>query len=166
MKLNSGKPATKTMRVATLFTGIAACTVGGVQAAHAQTTHPAVRSSGSIRTVNSCSGNGTYNTWLHVLTWVYKSPYAWDAVTVDCYGYKGTSRGPRGTGIGAECGGENKGWLLGHSSPSDPPFGNGYVDKSYHFGPGTGYRSFYWPHLDYVEVSGWTGKDQCTGQIP
>jgi hypothetical protein len=148
----SSKPK-RAMRVATMFTGIAACTVGltyGGTAAEAATHtavhtpkgtdlqgQPAGRSTGSIREVRSCGSN----TWLHVLSQNSAS---------HCYGFKGTYVTSSEVGVYAQCGGNNKGWLS---------WANG--DKFTTFGHGTTYRILNWAHLSKVHISGWSGNDTC-----
>jgi hypothetical protein len=59
----------RAMRVATIFTGVAACTVGVTQAAHAQgigpgtAARPAASHTGSIRISNLCAFNGRDKNW-------------------------------------------------------------------------------------------------------
>jgi hypothetical protein len=54
------KKPRRTLRVATIFTGVAACTAGVTQAANAGTV------SGNIKYVASCGSKGIDRTWLHV----------------------------------------------------------------------------------------------------
>jgi hypothetical protein len=146
----------RTMRVATVFTGIAACTAGmaaygtTAQAATHTTVKPTVkpavrpavrtpgRVSGSIREVTSCGSN----TWLHVMSE--------DNFGSFCFGFRGTSIPTNETGMYAQCGGNNYGWLSSLR-------GSRFVT----FGKGTTYRTLNWPHLSYVHISGWTGTDKC-----
>jgi len=154
MNAVSSKPK-RSMRVATIFTGIAACTAGMAYGGTAQaaTTHttvkhtskhigltvkPAYRSSGSIREVTSCGSN----TWLHVMSE--------DNYGSFCFGFRGTSIPTNETGMYAQCGGNNHGWLSSYR-------GDRYVT----FGVGTTYRTLSWPHLSRVHISGWKGGDTC-----
>ena len=57
MKAVSTKPR-RSMRVATVFTGIAACTAGVTQVANAQDARPMGRASGSIREYTECGIHG------------------------------------------------------------------------------------------------------------
>ena len=108
MKLTSVKPSKKTMRVATVFTGVAASAVAMGQTANAQeaavhpgATHaskhvgrttraavPAVAESGSIRAAYSCNYRNIDHTWVHIWTEVYNVPYQ-ESLVADCYGGKG-----------------------------------------------------------------------------
>jgi hypothetical protein len=151
----SSKPK-KSMRVATIFTGIATCAAGmayggtAQAATHTTVTHtpkltqravrPAGRNvSGSIQEVSEC-GN---NTWLHVFSIVNEGRFM-------CFGYKGTTSASNETGAAAECGGNNYGWM-------DSVAGYRFFD----FGTGTTFHTLSWPHLSYVHISGWTGNDVC-----
>lgn len=148
----------KSIRVATVFTGIAACTAGMAQVANAQdaaTAEPA--NQGSIRHASACGYHGTDPTWLHVSTNFLLgasrggSPN-YTYITSVCFGYKGAYSSPPGIGINAECGGNNKGWLGGK---------NGGTSVFAQFGAGTKYRDLYWSHLLAVDISGWGGTDKC-----
>jgi hypothetical protein len=150
----SSKPK-KSMRVATIFTGIAACTVGmaygglayggTAQAATVKhtpkgiglTNKPAYRTSGNIEEVVSC---GT-NTWLHVES---KSGGSF------CFGFRGTSVPTNEVGMYAQCGGNNYGWLSSARGHRATPFYRG-----------TTYRELRWPHLSRVHISGWGGTEKC-----
>jgi hypothetical protein len=107
------------MRVATIFTGVAAATVGVTQVANAQdAAHPAAKQTskhigramrpasaifGSIRSAAHCALSGTDKTWLHVSTITYFSDgYGYTSL---CFGFKGIFDSPLFTGIRAECGG-------------------------------------------------------------
>jgi hypothetical protein len=153
------------MRVATIFTGVAAATAGMSQAANAEdTAHPAPRHtpdttghafrpagrlSGSIRYNENCANQSIDKNWLHVSTNTGSSilPYA-----SYCFGFKGTYLSPPGIGVNYECGGNNHGYLIGV---------NGGRSKSFHFGPGTGYATLKWSHLDELWINSWTGTDAC-----
>lgn len=154
----------KAMRVATLFTGVAACTAGVTQVAHAQdVTHTPVKPApthagrtlrpagvfGSIRYQIMCGSSKA--TWLHYVTssttvqglnW---NPYV-------CFGYQGIYPSPPGVGILAECGGNNHGWLT---------VKNTGASTAISYGPGEGYRDMRYDHLEYVEIDSWTGNDKC-----
>jgi hypothetical protein len=171
MKPSTGKPSKKTMRVATIFTGIAASTLAVGQQANAQdvvhpvTTHtpkqvgrtmrPAYRESGSIRHAYSCynayGGANVDKTWVHIWTEVFNVSYQESLVT-DCYGYKGTSLSPRGHGVIAVCGGENHGYLTGDNN------GQYWV---YDFKAGTKTIALSKTSLYDVTITGWSGADQC-----
>jgi hypothetical protein len=156
------------MRVATIFTGVAAATAGVTQVANAQGIRPAgtqgIRPGnaarpdgaiyGSIRSALSCGHNGSHKTWLHVSTTSYF--FAAHYYRSICFGNKGDFESPPYTGIRAECGGNNHGSLLGT---------NGGHSKIFAFGPGTTYHALGWSHLYTVAINSWTGNDTCP-QIP
>lgn len=157
----STKPRTRrSMRVATIFTGVAACTAGVTHVAHAQDIRPAPRvGPGSIRSVTSCAHRGIDHEWLHVST-VSNTTVLGEALTTwvsDCFGYFGTFLYPRGTGISGECGGNNSGYLWG-SNGAGGTWGRQFFQ-------GTGYARFHEPHLSSVSIFGWKGTDTC-GQAP
>jgi hypothetical protein len=174
MSLVSGKPkAKRTLRVATVFTGVAAAAVGMTQAANAQEVgnpaakptskhigdaiHPDGRINGSIRSRLSCAHYGgnladTDPTWLHVST-ANSAGYGLFYEST-CFGYKGLLSSPYGVGIYAECGGNNHGYIDGT---------NGGRVVSVAFGPGTTYRKVRWTHYDDVLITSWTGTDKCPG---
>jgi len=150
----SSKPK-RSIRVATLFTGIATCAAGMAYGGTAQAaTHttvehtpkltpravkPAGRNvSGSIQEVSEC-GN---NTWLHVISAVNGRAI--------CFGFKGTTSASNETGAAAECGGNNFGWMDSLE---------GY--RFFSFREGTTFHTLSWPHLSYVHISGWKGTDVC-----
>ena len=162
-KLRSGSA----MRVATLFTGVAACTVGMTQVANAQDTHPAGRASakhidtpihspstnyGSIRSTTNCAEHGVDKTWLHVSTTHIYPPVSY-SYNSDCFGFAGNLHSTANTGIRAECGGNNRGYLFGRYSKGG--------SWSLGFGPGATYRTYVQSHLNDVMISGWTGNDTC-----
>lgn len=147
MKLSASKPSGKTMRVATMFTGVAAATVAMGQTAKAGVY------SGSIRPAYSCTNRHIDPTWVHVGTFVYNNPTS-PSLEVDCYGGHGTYLSPRGHGLIALCGGNNHGFVTGFSTRS--PLGY-FIN----FGP----RTTYWfpsrTSLYDVTIYSWTGADQC-----
>jgi hypothetical protein len=162
----------KSMRVATIFTGVAAATFGMAQAANAQdATHPAAKNtskhigqtirpagrvSGSIRYATNCYHQSrSHPNWLHTSTWFLLPDTGGDLeVNSVCFGYAGIYMSPPGTGIRAECGGTNKGYLDGSKNDTF---------LSTRFGPGTTYRTLDWSHLDDVVIDSWTGTNQCGG---
>jgi hypothetical protein len=154
------------MRVATIFTGVAACTAGMTQVANAQeAAHPAARNTsrhigrdiadgrsyGSIRLSYACGAQGIDKPWLHVSTTSYNS-YGYIYTSI-CFGYKGLWNSPPYTGIRAECGGNNHGLLVGVTAAGRK--------WSAGFGPGTTYRTLNEAHLDGVFINSWTGHDTC-----
>jgi hypothetical protein len=156
----------KSMRVATIFTGVAACTAGMTQVANAQdVTHaaykptskhiggqvrPAATRFGSIRSTSGCVNKGVDSHWVHA--------YWWDA-SLDtslsmCYGYQGDVVSPPGRGITYECGGNNHGSLLGYSDNGTKEW---YID----YGPGTTYAHLNKASLYQIGVWSWAGTDKC-----
>jgi hypothetical protein len=170
MKLTSVKPSKKIMRVATVFTGVAASAVAMGRTANAQdvnhpgarhtskhvgrTTHaavPAAVESGSIRAAYSCNIRNIDHTWVHIWTEVYNVPYQ-ESLVADCYGYKGTYLSPRGFGAIGVCGGENHGFLTGSNS------GHYWI---YDFTAGTKYIPLSKGSLYAIDIEGWAGTDKC-----
>src|SRR5580693_8428439 len=120
-----GTRAGRSMRVATLFTGVAAMTVGLAQAANAQegakpSARPALKhgagpdaippgggkQSGSIQYYRNCGeGLGTHSHWQHTAVAFSKTSYGFYIPGSDCFGFKGTLVSPSGTGAISECGG-------------------------------------------------------------
>jgi hypothetical protein len=156
------------MRVATLFTGVAAMTVGIAQAADAQEAgqpapkhvgaiRPAVkRIDGSIQYDDSCWEFSQHPNWQHVATnFPFESGHYGQVRSV-CFGFKGILVSPPGVGVYSECGGNNHGWLDGDNNGTFRSFG---------FGPGTTYAKLNWSHLSEVMITSWTGADKC-GMIP
>jgi hypothetical protein len=147
------------MRVATVFMGAATCAMAGATAANAgiagataAKTHDAaganagfVRVAGSIREITQCAQHGGQSHWLHVASLGYISY---------CYGYKGAGDPLSETGIVAECGGNNYGWLTGWTSGQTRTWG-------YHYGPGAGYRASSNSSLENVTISKWGGSLKC-----
>jgi hypothetical protein len=167
--MKSGKKSVlaKTMRVATTFTGAAACAAAFAPAATAATHPTAVEhakhellptpratlptakgalfdavtpdNSGSIRTA-VCSGRPN---WFH---------FVWFSVGgagpfLTCAGFKGTI--DTSLFMSAQCGGNNIGYI-------DGPAGK------ITYGPGTTYRVFSpSPLINQIHISRWTGGDAC-----
>jgi len=159
----------RSMRVATIFTGVAACTVGAAtqvanaqDAAHRAARHTSTRAGraepdsrvyGSIRYAYLCGARGSDRTWLHYAT--YDSYYTPD--TSWCFGYFGLSESPPGVGIYSQCGGNNHGLLVGVTAAGHK--------WSTSFGPGTTYRKLNEAHLTAIFINSWTGNDKC-GKAP
>jgi hypothetical protein len=162
-KADGKSKSSRRLRVATVFTGVAAAAVGVAQTANAQDAagpaakqgvqHPgtamAKRISGSIRSAGDCAYRAAPidPTWLHIST-----SSRGDYVSF-CFGGKGIIQSPPGIGLFHQCGGNNKGFLVGSS-------GGGKL-LSTTFGPGTTYRQLDWPHFLDVTINGWTGNDKC-----
>jgi hypothetical protein len=175
MSLPGGKSKSRrTLRVATVFTGVAVAAVGMAQAANAQdgakpaarqasshlgrATGQGVRIDGSIKSVVNCANTYTTHgwvdddpTWLHIST--HNSPFG-HYISV-CFGFAGIMHSPPGSGMWAECGGNNYGYINGMS-------GGGTIESTT-FGPGTTYRKVRMSYYDDVLINGWTGDDKCPG---
>jgi hypothetical protein len=156
------------MRVATVFTGVAAATAGITQVANAQDAalaahkptsrliarnmRPAAESKfGSIKSSPGCAldhNPGIHPTWLH-LDWYYAQG---EASYSECYGYKGQIFSPPGVGVTYECGGNNHGQIRGYSKGKSWYF---------NFGPGTTYAHINKASLWAVSIWSWTGADKC-----
>jgi hypothetical protein len=158
MKSGKKSAVAKTMRVATTFTGAAACAAAFAPAATAATTHatakipyrpiPTARpgfataatpaNTGSIRSA-SC---GPHPHWLHV---VWHSPHG-SGPFLTCFGFRGKFSGIN-IEMSAQCGGTNHGKFF--------PGGLTYV-------AGTTYR-FFSPtrHVSAISIAGWGGNDSC-----
>jgi hypothetical protein len=169
----STKPKhSKSMRVATVFTGVAAATVGMTQVANAQdVTHaahnpvskhiarrmrPATARTffGSIQSFEACgvsepSRPATDFTWLHLYWW----DASHDTSSSACYGFKGQIISPPGFGVTYECGGNNYGSLDGYNADGKL----WYFD--YH--PGTTYAHLNKGSLWQVAIWSWSGHDKC-----
>ena len=166
MAAASSKPRPRrSMRVATIFTGVAAATVGVTQVANAQEIRPAnlqdhrpanargMRPAGTIygntALAQNCGFAGSDPTWVHVSA-IY-SLYN-PIVVSDCFGNRGEYQSPPYIGARGECGGNNHGFVLGV---------NGGRSKSFVFGPGTTYHKLSWSHFYTVDINSWTGHDTC-----
>lgn len=169
--VNNSKPKPrKSMRVATIFTGVAAATVGMAPVANAQGATPAAHKStprhsarqlrraavpasshyGRIQISPWCAepaSSPAHPHWLHV--WV-GSPRGEGGREMDCYGYTGTWFSPPGIGISSECGGNNFGVLAGSGGAWD-----------FHFHQGTTYHGLFKRNWDVLGISGWAGNDKC-----
>ena len=155
------------MRVATLFTGVAACTVGIAQAAYAvdaaptagghapkhtgQAVRPDARASGSIRSSAACANRGIDKAWVHISVNLSPILYPDDPYQSYCFGFRGSFVSPPGIGINAYCAGGNYGYLMGAGGRS----------WSYRFTQGTTYHKLVEPHLNNVQIDGWAGNDTC-----
>jgi hypothetical protein len=152
----------KTMRVASTFTGAAACAVAFTPAAMAGTGHPAVHQPVLNRAVPHKVGRpdislrgctaGTSN-WFHI---------AYNKQSDICFGFKGTfvfspNARPAETSF---CGGNNKGWISGFNTKT----GQFYFTR---FGHGNFYAHI--PNttashpylLSSVHISSWAGNSKC-----
>lgn len=142
----------KAMRVATTFTGAAACAIGVGPAATAAThTHQFPVMTPNIRPDNnteggSCKG-GTSN-WVHM---AYGYPNTHDY----CYGFRGAIRVDFTYSM--ICGGNNIGWYSGRSDS-----GRGkYVDATYH--QGTTYARLPGAplYVSAIGINSFSGTEKC-----
>jgi hypothetical protein len=164
----SGKSKSRrSMRVATIFTGVAAVTVGVTQAANAQdVAHPAAKPTaehagravrpdgkidGSIQYFGSCAASHVHPNWLHISTGGNRLIGA-NFIGSTCFGFAGIYASPPGAGIYGECGGNNYGYIDGRNKGKT---------VSITFGPGTTYREFSWSHYSEVLITKWKGTDGC-----
>jgi hypothetical protein len=151
----------KTMKVATTFTGVAACAAAFAPAATAATTGhqlpyknaPVTAPHGvrpGISERGGCPG-GTSN-WFHV---------GYAKVQDTCFGFKGTFSGSPVYYATSFCGGNNTGWIAGYL---DGGAGAHYFT---YFGHGTTYAHIPGTSaseplaITQVHISGWSGGDKC-----
>jgi hypothetical protein len=137
--------SSRTMRVATAFTGAATCAVAFTPtAAQAATIRPA-----NTRMGNCLSGN--QSTWLHIITADH---------SIFCLGGRGIySLHGAQQSVSSFCGGNNSGHLISfyseYAGPFEIPFYAGTYYNQYgknNFGP---YHAF------EVSISKWHGGDEC-----
>jgi hypothetical protein len=146
----------KTMRVATTFTGAAACAVAFNPAAMAGTAGPAAaaqpgiaanhRISGSIREAQCGAGTSQ---WMEI-----KGPYN----SVTCFGHRGILSLSPWPNMRAFCGGNNSGYIYGHDNL------HSYTVYD-HYGHGTYFwhlpSNVKWFYVSEVINIGWSGPDKC-----
>lgn len=151
MKSGINKVASgKTMRVATLFTGAAACAAAFAPAAVAGTGHPAAvghqarldgkalalpwlhRAPEGLQPDTSPTNNcGTTPRWVHV---------AYSPHKVSCFGFDGALSRHPAVHFSRECGGDNRGHIAGPSG-------------SWGFGPGHTYTYPPIRMISYISIS-------------
>jgi hypothetical protein len=150
------KPAIRrTMRVATTFTGAAACVVAVNPAAIAATAQPAARAghqqllriaigenrrlSGSIR--SGCGTAANTSHWLHIRTHTFGS---------SCYGFRGALSMSPYPNMRSFCGGTNFGaiWGSGNSGWSSYPFYSGNYFKKLP-------QNIEWFYVSRIAITGW-----------
>lgn len=172
--VSSKSKSGKSKRVATVFTGVAAATVGMTQVANAQdVAHAAHKAASrhiarqmipatatairydSIRSASVCAYSdigrpAIHPTWVHL--WWWSAPV--DTSYSECYGYKGFIISPPGFGVTGECGGNNYGSLWGFSD-------NGKREWHFNFHPGTTYAHLNKGSLYGVAINSWAGTDKC-----
>jgi hypothetical protein len=155
---SSKSRAKKSMRVATIFTGVAAFTTGMAQVADAQDTHAAVRPTSknigrAVHPAGRVDGSieyadcteYSYPTWFHYLA-MSRTVFSY------CFGDYGAWYSPPGVGLLSQCGGNNHGGLLG---------AKGGANVSATYGPGTTWRKLDWSHFYLITINSWTGHDGC-----
>jgi hypothetical protein len=132
----------KTMRVATLFTGTAACAIALAPGAMA-----AVQSGGgNIQGPSPC---GPVPHWLHFR----------NGGDTYCFGHVGWET-VASLGVSRMCGGNNSGFYYGYYKNAN----GDYETYSAGFGAGTTYVNVpHAPnHLTQVSIFGWSGNDTCS----
>jgi hypothetical protein len=139
----------KAMRVATTFTGVAACTATFTPAATAATERVAIP---DIKAKPGCPA-GTSN-WLHL---------AYNRENDTCLGYSGSSNRTFDPNYGATsfCGGNNSGSFRGHFKDAPGTFYNTgfWTGTTYAHIPGTTATD---PLIiSYVRIYAWAGNDKC-----
>jgi len=151
----------KTMRVATTFTGVAACAALFATPAMAGAAQPnAARPGHQPRLDGKALGLRPLNTQLghcfYSPTWVHFVRYNGDV----CFGFVGTWSVPPGSGLSTSsiCGGNNYGWYAGWSKTGHGAF------HTANFRQGTTFAHLPWPgtaSITVVHISGWKGSDSC-----
>ena len=151
------KAARKTVRVATTFTGAAACAVTFAPMAHAGTVQPTAqpgyrahqvrvnldRVPGIHATITNGDCLGTNQShWFHIA----------NSASVTCFGGTGTVTLVPDFFISAECGGNNKGYISGSG-----PTGHRKITWNH----GTTYRNIGPFSVSKVHMSGFSGNDKC-----
>ena len=175
---SSIKKATKRrgIRVATVFTGAAACATAFAPTAMAATdnaaglTTPANYPHNIYGNIKS-GGCGDAN-WVHIQAMVSEDrPFA---RTMRCFGFAGLRQVSSNHGWGGkmltyyECGGNNSGVLVASYSPP------GYPGANQAFGPGTTYRKEWSGSatrpfaygVNSMYIYKWTGNDKCPANAP
>jgi hypothetical protein len=145
----------KTVRVATTFTGAAACAVTFAPTVAAGTGQPAAAQPGHqhkvhrIQAITQANCRGTNQShWMHMGT----------ETTVTCFGFRGATHvRPNPFKITSFCGGNNSGFIYGTSAGGNA--------ASIFFGHGTYYNQFQTPspplHASFVSIIGFGGNDKC-----
>jgi|HubBroStandDraft_1064217.scaffolds.fasta_scaffold40355_2 hypothetical protein len=156
----------RTMRVATLFTGAAACAItafaptalaataadGNQNAGRPHTGRdiPMLHTGGTITSSVCGTDRANYSTWMEM---IYKGAYI-------CYGFTGTTaadqHGNWGSSTTSICGGNNVGWYSSNNSGRGPT-------KKATFREGTtfvGLPNVPW-QINKVHISGWSGGNKC-----
>jgi hypothetical protein len=163
MNARTSKPRSrKTMRVATVFTGVTAGMATFAPTAHAQAvqTQPAGVHAGHVRPDSSIQANAycyKFPHWFHI--------YYNDVSSSMCFGYKGTMNvAGNFLWVSAFCGGTNHGHFSGHLSSG---FGKQLTDQTY----GSGSQLYFFTSaakynhkkfsVSKVTISGWTGDKTC-----
>jgi hypothetical protein len=139
----------KSMRVATIFTGVAACVAPMAQAAHAQVTRPDAKLGPENTRIAACGGRST---WVHMgyLTGGTGNYTAYSS----CAGFVG------GAGFTVRlrgfCGGNNQGHLFGYTATAN---------LNWHYGHGNYYAlwapSKSWGTTSDISLSRYSGTLTC-----
>jgi hypothetical protein len=147
MAIKGGKSLPrKSMRVATIFTGVAAFVGPMAQVAHAQVTHPNDTMRPDSTHISTCGGAKSH--WVHM--GFLNGPVA----NSSCAGFAG--RAGFRVVLQGYCGGNNSGYLYG-SKPG--------VNISKHYGHGTTYALWgpgsNWGNLSAISIAKYSGPDKC-----
>jgi hypothetical protein len=163
----------RAMRVATTFTGAAACAFAFAPTALAGTHQPAAQPGHQPRQVRvdnrmmpmitslsfSLSGGVYLSSAASIKNancrgtnqshWLHLGSVSGTTKRVTCFGFKGTVTYLNPFKISQECGGNNKGWIKSNGG-----------DKIT-YGTGTTYRKIGTTFIKSVHISKWTGSDKC-----
>jgi hypothetical protein len=152
--MTSKSASRNSMRVATIFTGVAA--MGGMtQVAHAQVTRPDVKLQQGTQ-IQWCN-RASRATWVHMGYYDARvNGNAEGSPESKCIGFRGNA------GISmlldGFCGGNNSGHLLGYNS---------VANLNWHYGHGNFYAEFSnyryggWGQTQTISISGYGGNDTC-----
>jgi hypothetical protein len=146
MKSSISKTAPRAMRVATTFTGVAACAFAFAPTAMAGTGHQLQLKDNTIRPLSTHNGNcagANQSHWFHMGT----------SATVTCYGSRGNAY-PGGYEIDYYCGGNNIGYFSGTGTKGH---------KRINFGIGDWYAHVASAPfaVSKVHISSWSGGTTC-----
>lgn len=149
----------RTMRVATTFTGAAACAVAFNPAAMAATGRPAAHTghqqlrriaiAGNKRLSGSIHEGSCAPEWLHIGLGAYGA---------NCFGYRGIMDLSPYLIMHSYCGGTNSGYIWGSDNLHDYT-----VYQNFH--PGNYFyhlpKSVLWFVVSEIEIRSWRGTDRC-----
>jgi hypothetical protein len=142
----------RTMRVATVFTGVAAGAAAFTPFA------PAAHAS-SIRANPGCDGTPR---WFHIYWFGGNGEYEYGSRGSSCYGFKGIVHDPVVTGsvISGFCGGTNSGSFSISSGAGKVIPGTFHASSNPYWLTNTA-KWGYDPHMTRLTIKGWTGNDEC-----